>query len=272
MEHSGRGGRSFVVFVSIAFLLPIIATVCITLLEGRPAVIAIRRLSLPALVAIGTMVLAPAIAALVAAFRDAGGAGIKALFSPLLRWRFPLRWYALSLFLFPITILATLFLLSLFAPELHPALAFGLLPLFGLFSTFCEELGWTGYATPTLLKRSGTLKVGLILGALEAMWHLPADLWGSGAFHGSGFVIHFFFTSVVIMAFRVVAVWIYAHTQSLLLCWFAHVGFKCGQLLFVPHNISSQATITWQFAFMIAMALIVSVALLRRRTGAVRSL
>ena len=253
MRPGRDGQRSLTLFIAVAFLLPLIAAVMITLLEGRPAMVAIRKLSFSALVAIGTMILAPTIAAVVAAFKDEGLGGVKALLRPLLRWRAPLYWYALSVFLFPVTILVTLFILSFFAQELAPAFGLTLLPLAGLFSTLCEEVGWTGYATPTLLKKTRPLKVGLILGAIEALWHLPADLWGSGAFHGSDFVMHFVFASIAIIGFRVVAVWIYTHTQSLLLCWFAHAGFKCGQLLFVPHNISSEATIIWQVAFMIAM-------------------
>lgn len=258
-----RHGRSLALFFTIAFLVPISAAVFITVLEGRPEMIAIKKLSLPALMAIAAMVLAPAMAAVVGACRDEGLAGLKAMLRPLLHWRIRLRWYALSLFLFPATILITLFVLSLFVQELTPAFALTLLPLAGLFSTLCEEVGWTGYATPVVLKRTNPLKVGLILGTIEALWHLPADLWGSGAFHGSDFLTHFIFTSIAIVAFRVVAVRIYSRTQSLLLCWFAHAGFKCGQLLFVPHNISSQGTIIWQIAFMIAVGLIALVVVVR---------
>ena len=263
MRNRTSVGRSLALFFTIAFLVPISAAVFITVLEGRPEMIAIRKLSLPALMAIAAMVLAPALAAIVAAYRDKGVAGLKTLLRPLLHWRIPLRWYALALFLFPVTILVTLFILSFFSAELAPAFALTLLPVAGLFSTLCEEVGWTGYATPALLKKTNPLKVGLILGAIEALWHLPADLWGSGAFHGSDFTTHFLFASVAIIGFRVVAVWIYTHTQSLLLGWFAHAGFKCGQLLFVPHNISSEATIIWQVAFMIVVGIITLVIVFR---------
>jgi len=42
-----------------------------------------------------------------------------------------------------------------------------------------EELGWTGFATPTLLRRMryGVLATGLIVGVLWGMAHLPIYYW-----------------------------------------------------------------------------------------------
>ena len=43
-----------------------------------------------------------------------------------------------------------------------------------------EELGWTGFATPTLRRRNRVLATGLIVGVLWGAWHFLVTLWGSG--------------------------------------------------------------------------------------------
>ena len=52
----------------------------------------------------------------------------------------------------------------------------------GLAAGIFEELGWTGFAVPTLLGRPryGVLGTGLIVGVLWGAWHLPINFWASG--------------------------------------------------------------------------------------------
>ena len=51
----------------------------------------------------------------------------------------------------------------------------------GLVAGIFEELGWTGFAVPTLLRlRYGVLGTGLIVGVLWGAWHLPINFWEAG--------------------------------------------------------------------------------------------
>ena len=60
----------------------------------------------------------------------------------------------------------------------NPRLTLSVLSLAGLLSPLWEEIGWTGFATPIMLKRWNPLRVGLLLGFIHAVWHLPAIiLW-----------------------------------------------------------------------------------------------
>jgi len=42
-----------------------------------------------------------------------------------------------------------------------------------------EELGWRGYCLPLLLRNSTPLQASVILGFIQALWHLPIDLTSS---------------------------------------------------------------------------------------------
>jgi hypothetical protein len=118
-----------------------------------------------------------------------------------------------------------------------------------LFSALWEEIGWTGFATPVMLKRFSPLKVGLLLGFLHAMWHLAAGFYGSGAFHGTLFILNFFAASVGIVGLRIVIIWIYTRTSSLVLGWLTHASFTGGQLLLVSLDLTSGETVVWNSAF-----------------------
>jgi uncharacterized protein len=55
----------------------------------------------------------------------------------------------------------------------------------GLMAGIFEELGWTGFAIPTLLRlRYGVLSTGLIVGTLWAVWRLLVTFWASGTISG----------------------------------------------------------------------------------------
>ena len=90
---------------------------------------------------------------------------------------------------------AVLIALSLISPVFLPGILTSddkaVLLLFGIVvgTSRCglfEELGWTGFAVPTLLRlRYGVLSTGLIVGVLWGAWHfLGYAIWASGATAG----------------------------------------------------------------------------------------
>ncbi len=89
-------------------------------------------------------------------------------------WRVPVRWYVLALLLpLPISALAS-GLEYLWGA--HGAIQFQPISALGLIVFVLvvgEEIGWRGFALPTLLSRFGPWSASAILGMLWALWHLP---------------------------------------------------------------------------------------------------
>jgi len=198
-------------------------------------------------------------------FVSQGIHGITTLFRQLKYWKYPLGWYLTAILIFPATILVTLLALSLYSENFAPVLVFSVMAFAGLLSSLWEEIGWTGFATPMMLKRFSPLEVGLLLGFLHAMWHLAANYYGAGAFHGNLFVVNFLATSVGIIGLRIVTIWIYTRTRSLVLGWLTHAGFTGGQLSFVSLELTSAETIIWNSAFSFLIVGVVILVVLRNR-------
>ena len=88
--------------------------------------------------------------------------GFRDVFSRLLEWRVAPQWYAVALLTAPLLMTATLFALSLTSPVFLPGVVIasdkatvllaGL--AVGLGAGIFEELGWTGFAIPTLRRRT----------------------------------------------------------------------------------------------------------------------
>jgi membrane protease YdiL (CAAX protease family) len=106
-------------------------------------------------------------------------AGFRELLARLLRWRVGARWYAVALLTVPLLVTATLFALLPTSPVFLPGILASddkvsvLLvgSAVGLVVGFFEELGWTGFAVPTLRGRYGVVTTGLIVGLLWGAWH-----------------------------------------------------------------------------------------------------
>jgi len=257
--------NSLLLYFVIAFALPIVTTIIVVLVAGAPSGLVVNEISVAALVVVMAMVHAPTIAATIVVFRSHRFAGIKNLFGQLKYWKFGPQWYLTAILIFPVTIVAVLLVLSLFASSYTPLMSLGAMAFAALFSTLLEEIGWTGLATPLMLKRMSPLKVGLYLGFIHAIWHLAANIYGAGAFHGNLFIVNFLATSIGIIGLRIVIVWIYMRTSSLVLGWLTHLGFTGGQLSFVSLTLTSAETIVWNAAFSVAVIGIVVFLLARNK-------
>jgi hypothetical protein len=245
--------NSVSLFFVIAYALPVAATIGVVLVAGAPPDLVVREISVPTLVVVMAMVHAPTIAAVIVVMRSQGLAGIRILFGQLGYWKFAPQWYLKAILIFPGTILIVLFVLSFSSPSFLPVLSFSVMAFGALFGSLWEEIGWTGFATPVMLRRFSPLQVGLVLGILHAMWHLAAGLYGAGAFHGQLFLVNFLATSIGIVGLRIVTLWIYAQTSSLVLGWLTHASFTAGQLLFVSLALTSAETVVWNAAFSVSV-------------------
>jgi hypothetical protein len=187
------------------------------------------------------MFVGPCLAGLLLTGLVAGRAGLRELWSQLLRWRVGVRWYAAALLTAPILILAVLLALSLASSDYLPLLYTSEDKLFlvlypiaaGVMTALFEELGWTGFASAAMLaRRHGVVATGLTVGVLFAAWNLLVVAW-SGAAQGTLSPLIFLPIALFtwLPTYRVVVVWIYARSGSLLVAmlmsaslWAAWIG------------------------------------------------
>jgi membrane protease YdiL (CAAX protease family) len=196
-----------------------------------------------------------------------GRAGLRGLFSRLLRWRVGARWYAIALLTAPLLTTATLFALSLTSPAFLPIivtsadkatlLASGIVA--GLVVGFFEELGWTGFAMPELRKRYGMLTTELIMGVLWGTWHFPLF---SGSARSAGAVPPALYVAVLLFSFllpyRVLMVWVYDRTKSVLVAMLMHATLVAGQFILNPAAVSGVRMIIGDLTFAAALWLVVA--------------
>ncbi len=172
-----------------------------------------------------------------------GREGYRRLFSRWLRWRVGIRWYALALLTVPLLVLLILFLLSFASPAYLPAILTsdnrpGLVIMgvvVGLFfGGILEELGWTGFAIPKLRLSRTVLATGLIIGFLWGLWHVLPTYWGSGDPSGALSLNLLLppcvFYAGVLPAYRVLMVWVYDHTESLIVNMLMHTSITASTL------------------------------------------
>jgi uncharacterized protein len=190
------------------------------------------------------MLAGPSVAGILLTGLVHGRAGLRELLSRLLRWRASARWYAVALLTAPLLAAAVLFALSLpspiFTTDDKPTVV--LVGIAAGLTTVFEELGWTGFATPTLLRvRHGVLGTGLIVGLLWGAWHLLQISWVSGSYSAALplalFVPLYVFCAVAqLTAYRVLMVWVYDRTGgSLLVATLMHASLTASTVfIFTP--------------------------------------
>jgi membrane protease YdiL (CAAX protease family) len=187
----------------------------------------------------------PSIAGLLVTGLVSGRAGYRELWSRLRRWRVGAGWYAVALLLAPLVALLVPLALARVSPVFSPALfttsdktsilLFGI--VWGLLVGFCEELGWTGFATPRLRRRYSMLSTGLIVGVLWGAWHLLTNgVWGAARIAGGVPIAPFLLANCVLLvaglvAYRVLMIWVYDHTKgSLLVAMLMHAGYTAAAM------------------------------------------
>lgn len=151
-----------------------------------------------------------------------GKAGVKALLRRIVQFRGPGWWYLVVLLGYPLV--ATVGLLPIVGLaayasvwKLAPALVTAFLPaiLFNLvMPALGEETGWRGFALPRLERLHGPLVGSLILGALHALWHLPAYLV-PGFMRPGPFDLNFFLVnSLAIIVITILWTWLNNHARG----------------------------------------------------------
>ena len=179
-------------------------------------------------------VFGPATAA--AVVTRATGGSVRGWLREVMRWRLPLRWYALAVgFPFALAIVASAEFV-LVGEELDFGLigerVVSIVPLF----LFClllnggpEEPGWRGFAMPRLLERFTPVKATLAFGPIWGLWHLPLLLAESNVDHGLAtvpFVAMLLWTLAGFTAYSFTYTYLWNRTRSAFACMVMHAAYN----------------------------------------------
>ena len=188
-----------------------------------------------------------------------GVTGLRALFGKIVKVRIRAVWYTILL-LPPVAMLAVLTLLrtfvsSSFAPNSFlPGLAFGVI------AGFVEEIGWTGFAFPTMAKKASALWVSIALGIVWVVWHIPViDYLGAASPHGHYWLAYFVGLAAAMSAMRVLICWAYTNTGSLLLAQLMHMVSTGCLVAFGPSRVTGGEEALWYGSYGIVLWLMVAI-------------
>lgn len=164
-----------------------------------------------------TLPLGPLLAALIMLALISGWAGVKTFLGRIVQWRVGLPWYVL-VFALPLLVnsgavgLNLLLGATVSATTQFPGWSDLLVRFVFIFFLvgLGEEPAWRGYALPRLMVGRSALAASVLLGLLHIVWHLP--LFGLEYDLQNGLPWAF-----SVIAFAVLATWLYKHTQGSLL-------------------------------------------------------
>jgi len=236
---------------------------------GIPATPEQARKLLP--IAVVGLIVGPSLAGILLIGLVHGRAGFSGFLSRLIRWRVGVRWYAVALLTAPVLATAALLALLPTSPVFIPGivasgnkaslLLSGIVA--GLSAGIFEETGWTGFAIPELRRSHGVLATGLIVGFLWGAWHYIAAFWLSGnasrEFDLPLLLAQMLFYVAALPAYRVLMVWVYDRTESLLLAMLMHASLT-GFVLFIlmPLEPSGVHLLKWYLVFAAALWVVVA--------------
>src|SRR3984957_9849783 len=204
------------------------------------------------------MLLGPFLSGLIMTFLTGGKKSLGLLKERLRPGNISARWF-LTVLIAPLCILGALFILTeTFSREYKPNFyVTGF--LFGILAGIMEEIGWMGFAFPHMNRQRSALSNGVLLGIIWSIWHLPViDFLGTAVPHGTWWFPYFLSFALVMTAIRVIIVWTYCNTKSILLSQIMHISSTGFLVMLSPSPISVQHEPFWYFAYAVILWLVVT--------------
>ncbi|RAJ11511.1 CPBP family intramembrane glutamic endopeptidase [Arenibacter echinorum] len=189
-----------------------------------------------------TILLGPSISGILLTLIYDKRKGLQIMFSKLLKWKIGLKWYFIALLTAPLTTLLGILLFSFFSENYSPNFVtsddlFSLISLGiigGVFVAIFEELGWTGFAIPKLKSRFGVFNTGMIVGILWGAWHFIL-FWEKDSFSKTlPFLLLILRLFIWLPAYRIIMVWLYDNTSSLLIIVLMHTSLVASLVIIDP--------------------------------------
>ena len=222
------------------------------LLRGQPVPKMAGILMFPA------MLLGPSVVGIVLTRLVDGRSALRELFLQMRRVRFPLRWYA-ALLIPPALVLTILLLLKTFVSSVYAPNRFWIGVLFGIPAGFFEEIGWTGFAFPKMREKLPALSAAVLLGLLWGLWHVPViDYLGTATPHGRYWFPSFLTFAAAMTAVRVLIVWLYSNTKSLLLAQLMHACYTGSLVVFSPPGVTAAQEVFCYSLYAVALWLLIA--------------
>jgi membrane protease YdiL (CAAX protease family) len=229
-------------------------------------------------VAIFAMLIGPSVAAILLTGIMDGKAGFRDLRARLLKRQVSGRWYAVALLAAPLLIGTSLFVFSMISPGFPPSvfvtrdrvtlLLMGVTS--GVIVGICEELGWSGFALPRLRQRYSVLTTGVIMGILWGAWHIASHaVMASGLYSAPLSPTLYIITRGLalmlgpLLAFRVLMVWVYAHTESLLVIMLMHFSYTAFTIILEPFEISGTSVLIFDLVSTVVLWIVIEVIAMR---------
>ncbi len=192
--------------------------------------------------------------ALVTAVVD-GRSGLKSYFGRIVRWRVPIKWYAVAILLPLLLRLCAFGLTVLSGAETvsNPqwdwgAIAFDAVLVFFIIA-LGEEPGIRGFSLLRFMRGYSALLASLIVGVLHAIWHLPLYLSGDEP------VLNI----LIVLAGAIVNTWLFKNTGgSVLLNMIMHTSVNLWVGIFNPMVSGAGAgqQVIWMVVMYVAAAVI----------------
>ncbi|PWT70714.1 MAG: hypothetical protein C5B59_20135 [Bacteroidetes bacterium] len=190
------------------------------------------------------MLLGPPIAGVLVSYITKGKEGVREIFAGMGKRKW--SWWALGLLAPPVFILGVLLSLKYFV---SPAFTPNFFPLgiaFGIPAGFLEEIGWTGFALPALLKKYHYVKASTIIGCLWGLWHLPViDFLGAAFPHRNWMILFFLAFIFLLTAIRIFMGMLYIRSGSLLLNQLLHTVSTGCLAVFSPSQVDPSQEALW---------------------------
>jgi uncharacterized protein len=252
---------SVAMYIALTFVISWGGVVAAVGIDGFPGTTENFQTMLPIVVV--AMLVGPSLAGVVVTALFLGKTGLGDLWHRLLKGRVGARWYGMALLTAPLPVAGVLMLLLIVSPVYRPGIVTASDPVAhlvlgvvtGLAAGLFEEIGWTGFAVPRLRLRYGVFATGLIVGLVWGAWHLLVTWWGSSGTVGSLPMAIYLpaMTLSFLPPYRVLMVWVYDRTGSLLVAMLMHASLTASVRIFDPVPISGAPIVLYNLVLGIAL-------------------